>query len=278
MKPFIVMQTDFGKGISTCTMEGVILDIDPELRIFHGNHEIQPFNTYEASFSLFYYVQFWAPGTIFISVCDPGAGTSRRPCVAKLKNGSYVVTPDNGALTHMVRHIGVEAVRLIDESCHRLKSTLKVDIFHGRDLFAVVAAKLASGIINFEGVGVEYPVSEIVLHKQTRVTVDDGLITGMLETADRRFGLICTNIPIEIFEKQGINYGDMLETAIYHRNIVVYSDTIPFARSFGHVNEGDALVMISETQQVQVARNLKNMSVEYGLGTGPDWKITFKKK
>ena len=277
MKPFIVMQTDFGRGISISTMEGVILDIDPELRIFHANHEIQQFNTYEASFSLFYYVQFWTPGTVFISVCDPGVGTSRRPCVAKLKNGSYVVTPDNGALTHMVRHIGVEEVRIVDERSHRLPSTLKVNIFHGRDLFAVVAAKLASGIITFEGVGVEYPVSEIVLHKQTRVTVEDGLIKGMLETADRRFGLICTNIPIEVFEKQGINYGDKLETVILHRDIEIYSDTIPFARSFGHVSEGDALAMVSETQTVQIAKNLRNMSVQYALGTGPEWTITFRK-
>jgi hypothetical protein len=277
MKSFIVMQTDFGNGVSVCTMEGVILNIDPELRIFNGNHNIKQFNTYEASFSLFYSVPFWVDGTVFVSVVDPGVGTSRRPCVAKLKNGSYVITPDNGSLTHMVKHIGVDEVRIIDEKRHRLASTLKVSIFHGRDLFACVAGKLASGLICFEEVGEKYPVSEIILHRQLPVAVESGTVSGMLETADRRFGLICTNIPVEIFEQQNIVHGDRLETVITNMNGEIYRDVITYAPSFGHVAEGEALVMVGETQQIQIAKNLHNMSVEYDLGTGPDWAISFHK-
>jgi len=277
MKPFIVMQTDFGNGISTGTMKGVILGIDPELRIFDNSHDIRQFDTYEASFALFYTVPFWSPGTVFISVVDPGVGTGRRACAAKLMNGSYVITPDNGSLTHMVKYIGVQAVRVIDESRHRLASTRKVNIFHGRDLFAVCAGKLASGLISFEEVGEEYPISEIILHRQLPVTVDNGRIFGMLETADRHFGLICTNIPVEVFEKQGFTCGDRLETVVTHKGGEVYRGVIAYAKSFGHVPEGEALVMVGETQQMQIGKNLRNMSVEYGLGTGPDWAISFRK-
>ncbi len=277
MKPFVVMQTDFEKGVSTCTMEGVILGLCPELRVFDNTHAIRPFDTWEASFALFYVVDFWAPGTVFISVVDPGVGTPRRACVAKLKNGSYVVTPDNGSLTHMKRHVGIAEVREIDESLHRLPSTRKVNIFHGRDLFAYCAGKLAAGIISYEEVGPAYPVDEVIAHEETPVLAENGRVSGMLETADRHFGLICTNIPVAAFEAQGIAYGDRLDAVIQHEGREVFHEAIPYERSFGHVARGQALVMISETQQMQLAKNLENMSEEYGLGTGPEWTVSFTK-
>ena len=85
MKPAIVMQTDFSKDISTCTMEGVCMKVDPELRIFDSTHNIPNFSTYTASASLAFIVDYWPEGTVFVSVVDPGVGTSRRACVAKLK-------------------------------------------------------------------------------------------------------------------------------------------------------------------------------------------------
>ena len=100
-KPAIVMQTDFTKDISTCTMEGVCMMVDPTLRTFDSTHNIPSFSTYAASCALAFIVDYWPAGTVFVSVVDPGVGTSRKACVALLKNGSYVVTPDNGSLTHM---------------------------------------------------------------------------------------------------------------------------------------------------------------------------------
>ena len=164
-KAAVVMQTDFTKDISVCTMQGVCMMVDPELRVFDNTHEIKNFDTYQASTALSYVVDFWPAGTVFVSVVDPGVGTDRRACVAKLKNGSYVVTPDNGTLTHVNQYVGIEEVRVIDEERNRLKSTEKCHIFHGRDLFAYCAAKLAAGIITYEEVGEAYPVEEIVEHE-----------------------------------------------------------------------------------------------------------------
>ena len=164
-KAAIVMQTDFTKDISVCTMQGVCMMVDPTLRVFDNTHDIKSFDTYQASTCLSYVVDFWPAGTVFVSVVDPGVGTDRRACVAKLKNGSYVITPDNGTLTHVAKYIGVEAVRVINEEAHRLKTTAQCNIFHGRDVFAYCAAKLAAGIITYEEVGPEYPIEEIVLHE-----------------------------------------------------------------------------------------------------------------
>ena len=276
-KAAVVMQTDFTKDISVCTMQGVCMMVDPELRVFDSTHEINPFDTYQASTSLSFVVDFWPTGTVFVSVVDPGVGTSRRACVAKLKNGSYVVTPDNGTLTHVKNYTGIEEVRIIDESRHRLKQTAKCNIFHGRDVFAYCAAKLAAGVITFEEVGEKYPVEEIIEHKISPCKVTDGVIEGMMETADYHFGLLCSNIPAEVFEEQDINYGDVVSVEIFNQEEKVYNEKVPFVPSFGSVDEGSPLLMISETLQIQIAINCENMYEKYGIKAGPDWKMVIKK-
>lgn len=278
-KPAIVMQTDFTKDISVCTMQGVCMMVDPELRVFDSTHEIKSFDTYQASTSLSFVIDFWPAGTVFVSVVDPGVGTSRRACVAKLSNGSYVVTPDNGSLTHVKKYFGIDEVRVIDENVNRLKKTEKCNIFHGRDLFAYCAARLAAGVITYEEVGEAYPVEEIVEHEIIPYKVEDGCISGMIDTADYHFGLICSNIPAEVFEEEGIGYGDWMDVQILKKGqeAPVYSKKVPFQPSFGAVAVGEPLLMVSETLQIQIAINSRNMSDQYGIQVGPEWIMKMKK-
>ena len=141
--------------------------VDRELEIMDGTHELPQYDTWSASYRLYQSLPFWPEGTIYVSVVDPGVGTSRRACVAKTKDGHYVVSPDNGSLTHVKRFIGIEAVREIDESVNRLrgKGTEEVAIFHGRDLFGLYCGPgLPAGSLILKAVGPEYPVEEIVEH------------------------------------------------------------------------------------------------------------------
>lgn len=278
-KPAIVMQTDFTKDISVCTMQGVCKMVDPELEVFDNTHDIRSFDTYHASISLDFVVDFWPEGTIFVSVVDPGVGTDRRACVAKLKNGCYVVTPDNGSLTHVKQRVGIEEIRVIDEERNRLKKTEKCNIFHGRDLFAYCGARLAAGIISYEEVGEEYSLDEIVEHRLIPYAVKDGKITGMIDSADFHFGLVCSNVPAEAFEAQSISYGDVVRVLIRNQSTgqVSYEGNVPFCPSFGSVEVGEPLLMISETIQIQIAVNCNNMTKLYDLGIGPDWYIEFEK-
>ena len=207
MKSLMVMQTDFGFG-GGCAMRGTCLKVDPELEVFDGNHQIPKFNVASAARNLMMMVPYWPSGTVFVSVVDPGVGTSRRASVAKLKNGSYVVSPDNGSLSRLLTLPGIEAIRVIDETRNRLKGTEKTSIFHGRDLFAYCGARLASGIIDFEGVGEEYPVSEIVRLKADSYHQEDGLVSGYFFDWMQSFGNMETNIPIEAGEKAGFKTGD----------------------------------------------------------------------
>lgn len=278
MNSAIVMQTDFTKDTAdVCTMHGVCMMVDPTLRIFDNTHSIPSFDTYQASLDLKYVVDFWPEGTVFVSVVDPTVGTARRACVAKLKNGSYVVTPDNGSLTHLKKYVGIDEVRVIDERVNRLPSTKKVSIFHGRDLFAYCAAKLAAGKITFEEVGESYSVDEIIVHDLVEPYEENGKMFGMISTADDHFGLICSNIPCETFEEKGIKNGDILEVEIWNNESLIYNGEVPLQPSFGYVNVGDPVIVISETQHMEIAINRGNMTKIYGVGCGPNWLISFKK-
>jgi S-adenosylmethionine hydrolase len=145
-KPILVFQTDFTyKEGAVCSMYGVVKSVDRSLEIFDGTHEIPHFDTWSASYRLYQSMRFWPKGTIFVSVVDPGVGTARRACVAKTKDGYYIVTPDNGTLSHIKHYVGIAEVREIDETVNRLKSTEGTSVFHGRDLFGYCAARLASG-------------------------------------------------------------------------------------------------------------------------------------
>ena len=159
-KPMLVFQTDFTyKEGAVCAMYGVVKSVDRTLEIIDGTHELPQYDTWSASYRLYQSMKFWPEGTIFVSVVDPGVGTSRKACVARTKDGYYIVTPDNGSLTHIKKYVGIEEVREIDETINRLhgKGTEGVAIFHGRDLFGYCAARLASGMITYEQVGKEYP-------------------------------------------------------------------------------------------------------------------------
>lgn len=279
MKSAIVMQTDFTMDTSAvCTMYGVCQMVDPELKIFNNTHAIPQFDIFTASCSLDYVVDFWPEGTVFVSVVDPGVGTDRKACVAKLKNGQYIVTPDNGTLTHVAEKVGIEEIREIDETINRWTSTKACSIFHGRDLFAYCAARLASGMITWEEVGKAYSLEEMVMLSLVKpVCAEDGTVSGMIQSAGEHFGLVSSNIPYQMLEETGVALGDVVEVRICCNGKEKYYGAAPYCKSFGYVEEGDPVVMVSESLTVQIALNLQNLVKLYGIGQGTDWTITFKK-
>lgn len=277
-KPILVFQTDFTyKEGAVSAMYGVVKTVDRELEIFDGTHEIPQYDTWSASYRLLQSLPFWPKGTIYVSVVDPGVGTARRACVAKTANGYYVVTPDNGALTHIHKEFGILEVREIDETVNRLQSTRGVAIFHGRDLFGYTAARLASGIIDFEGVGPAYPVDEIVLHPILEPTVEDGLIRGIFEIDDPNFGNLWSNVPLEDFNRAGFRYGDTVHTTVLHGDEVVFERDVPFHKSFGFAKKGEPMLYNNELMKVAMAVTQGSLAQEYGISFGSDWIVEFRK-
>lgn len=280
MKPILVFQTDFTyKEGAVSSMYGVVKTVDRELEIMDGTHELPQYDTWSASYRLYQSLQFWPEGTIYVSVVDPGVGTSRRACVAKTVDGYYIVTPDNGSLTHVKRLIGIEAVREIDESVNRLrgKGTEGVAIFHGRDLFGYTAARLASGIIDFEGVGPEYPVEEIVEHEMHEPVVEPGKAQGIFEINDPNFGNLWTNIPLKAFQEAGFAYGDHINVTVRHEGEKVFEEKVLFHQSFGFAQKGDPMIYNNEMMKVAMAVSQGSFCDKYNLSYGPKWTIEFTK-
>lgn len=280
MKPILVFQTDFTyKEGAVSSMYGVVKSVDRELEIFDGTHELPQYDTWSASYRLCQSLRFWPEGTIYVSVVDPGVGTARRACVAKVDGGYYVVTPDNGALTHVAREMGVLEVRQIDERVNRLrgKDTEGVAIFHGRDLFGYTAARLASGIIDFAGVGPTYPVEEIVRHEIHEPSASAGRVEGIFEIDDPNFGNLWTNIPTRLFFESGFAYGDMVRVIVFHGDKTVFDESVLFHQSFGFAKQGEPIIYNNELMKIALAVSRGSMKEQYALSYGAGWRVTFQK-
>lgn len=278
MKKMLVFQTDFTyKEGAVAAMYGVVKSVDQDIEIITATHNLPQYDTWSASYRLYQYIDFWPKGTIFVSVVDPGVGTSRTACVAKTKNGYYIVTPDNGTLTHVDKYFGIEEVRKIDESINRLhrEDNGFVSIFHGRDLFGYCGARLASGIISYEEVGPKYDVSNIVRHTIVEPVITDEYIEGMFEINDPNFGNLWSNIPLSVFLNK-FKIGDKVHTIIYHKDEIVFDDKIPYYDSFGKAPSHSVMIYNNEINKMGLAMVVDNLCQKYNLSYGEDYKVVFR--
>ena len=273
MKP-LVFQSDFGLvDGAVSAMYGVAYSVVPDLKIHDLTHDITPFNIWEASYRLIQTINYWPEGTVFVSVVDPGVGSDRKSVVARTCSGRYIVTPDNGTLTHVLRAIGIASVREIDEHINRLPRSGESYTFHGRDVYAFTGARLAGGIIDFEGVGPELPVESLCSLPIVEPYLDGDAACGTIDVLDVRFGSLWTNIPRSLFLETGIRYGDRVSITIENDTRCVYRNIIQFAKSFADVYVGEALVYVNSLDCMAVAINQGSFARAYNVGTGNSWRI-----
>ena len=273
MKP-LVFQTDFGLvDGAVSAMYGVAYTVMPDLKIHDLTHDITPYNIWEASYRLIQTIRYWPEGTVFVSVVDPGVGSDRKSVVVKTKSGRYIVTPDNGTLTHVIRADGIAAVREIDEHINRLPRSGESYTFYGRDVYAFTGARLAAGIIDFEGVGRELPVEDLVSLPIVEPYLDGKAVCGTIDVLDVRFGSLWTNIPRTLFLQTGAQYGDRISITIENDTRCVYRNIIQFGKSFEDVYVGEALTYVNSLDCVAVAINQGSFARAYNVGTGNSWRV-----
>ena len=200
----LVIQTDFGlKDGAVSAMKGVAFGVDRTLPLYDLTHEIRPTTSGKPPTASIRPCSNWPKGTVFVSVVDPGVDTDRHSVVLKTKSGHYIVTPDNGTLTLVAEHFGIEAVRQIDEKRNRLKGSEKSYTFHGRDVYAYTGARLASGAIIYEQVGPLLPADVVKIPYQPAVTEKDGTLKGTIPILDVQYGNVWTNIDDVLLTGQG---------------------------------------------------------------------------
>ncbi|MET3875860.1 S-adenosyl-l-methionine hydroxide adenosyltransferase family protein [Chitinophaga sp. OAE865] len=269
----VVFQSDFGlKDGAVSAMKGVANGVSTDLKLYDLTHEIPAYNIWEAAYRLEQTVPYWPKGTVFVSVVDPGVGTSRKSVVLKTNNGHFVVTPDNGTLTLIAASEGIAAIREINEAVNRRKDSQKSYTFHGRDVYAYTGARLASGAITFEEVGPLLP-SEVVKIPYQAAVLEGGKLKGNISVLDVQYGNIWTNISADLLNQLHPQYGDILQVTFFHNGKKVHQTAAPYSQTFGAVPEGKPLGYLNSLMQLSFALNMGNFAAAYHIGSGSEWSV-----
>ncbi len=269
----VVIQADFGGAV----MPGVVFAVDKDIPIFNVQPLIELYNIDAAARNLVYTAPVWPKGTVFVSVVDPGVGTQRKSVVLQTKNGQFFVSPDNGTLALVAAEFGIEAVREIDEKVNRRPGTEWSHTFHGRDVYAYTAGRLAAGVITYEQVG---PLLEpkVVTLDYPKPVIEHGTATGMIDISRGHLGNTACLIDRHTFEKLGIKEGEPVVVTIRQAGKVVWEETVPYAHTFGDVPVGRNLMFINSSGYVSMAVNQGNFANKYNIDSGRDWSLSVRKK
>jgi len=255
--PTIVFMTDFGTANDAVALcKAVMLSIVPDARIMDITHQVTPFQIEEGARLLEAVSAYYPAGTVFVTVVDPGVGTSRKAVVVKSKKGQYFVLPDNGLITPVLDRDGLDTAREITNQSWMIQAPIS-STFHGRDIFSPAGAHLAAGW-DFNLVGPV--VQELVrLNPKLSTTTDKG-IEGLIIALDDPFGSLVSNIPGGEFKKLGYALGDKIRIEINKKPV-----TLPYAKTFMDVPVGDILLFIDSRDRVSIAINQGNYSKKSGV-------------
>jgi len=273
----LVLQSDFGTADgAVAAMKGVAVAVSPELPIYDLTHEIPPYNVWEAALRLEQTAVYWPPGTVFVSVVDPGVGSERLSVVLKTRSGHYFVTPDNGTLTFIADSLGVDAVREIDEAVNRRKDSAQSYTFHGRDVYAFTGARLAAGQITFEQVGRDLGTAVTRIPHQA-AAYESGIVLGGIPILDVQYGNVWTNIDRATFQQLGIAIGEVLSVRIFSGDAEVAALEVPYHNTFSGVPIGQPLLYLNSLDNVALALNQGSFAEHFKVSSGPGWRVELRK-
>lgn len=273
----LVFQSDFGlKDGAVSAMKGVAMGVSPDIKLYDVTHEIPAYNIWEAAYRLVQTAPYWPAGTVFVSVVDPGVGTTRKSVVLITKSGHYFVTPDNGTLTLIAEQLGIQEIREIDEVNNRRKNSNESYTFHGRDVYAFTGARLASGTITFDKVGPKL-ANEVVSIPYQKATFSGGKVKGGIPVLDVQYGNVWTNIDKTIFGKLDFKVGDNIKVLIENNQQKVYEGIVKYVNTFGDVKEGEDVGYFNSLLFFSLGINMGSFSEKYKIFSGGEWRIELMK-
>jgi S-adenosyl-L-methionine hydrolase (adenosine-forming) len=262
MSQIITLTTDFGlRDHYVSAMKAVILGISPGVRLVDISHQIPPQDVMAGAWVVKNAAPYFPEGTIHLVVVDPGVGTERIPVALQLGE-QFFVGPDNGVFSLIAENNDYTACRLTDPSYWRENAS---NTFHGRDIFAPVAAHLANGV-NLEKFG--DAVEKLVTYRWATPISDKDGIQGWIVHIDR-FGNLISNIPEELIQK--LNLTGRLK--IYVGNTILHQ----LVKSYGFVEDGEPAAYIGSSGMLEVAINKGNASEMLGVHKGAQISIVLQK-
>lgn len=262
--PIITLTTDFGiSDAYVGTMKGVMLGIAPDAQMVDLTHDVAPQDVEQAAFVLYTAWRFFPPHAVHLVVVDPGVGSARRAIALRTAHGRFV-GPDNGVFSYVVALDPAEvAVELTREEYHLRRAS---ETFHGRDIFAPVAAHLATGVPIIEfGPSVSDPVT----FPPPRLRIGPRVVLGEVLHIDH-FGNAITSIGRLFWTPEGLSLKPAFERGNAAR-VCIPADRASVQtgehllrgvhRTYSEVDAGHALAVVGSTRHLEIA-------VREGSGAG----------
>jgi hypothetical protein len=252
VRPIITLLTDFGTADGyVAEMKGVLLSHAPEATLVDVSHEVAPQDVEGARLALARYWRRFPPGTVHVCVVDPGVGTARA-ALAVESHDRLLLGPDNGLLSPALLFQGTRVVSL----------PVPVGVaptFHGRDVFAPAAARLATGAA-LDDLG--HPAADPIVRRTPEARrLPDGSIEGTVITVDR-FGNAVTNLLASGAVAQGA--GAAVEVA---------GRALPVRRVYADAAPGEALVLPGSNGLLEIAVRDGNAAVRLALARGTQVRL-----
>ena len=257
----ITLLTDFGQeSFFPAAMKGVILGLCPEATIVDITHAVAEHDILAGGFALYATYRYFPPGTIHCAVVDPGVG-SERAIVAAEMHGHIFLAPDNGLLSFLLKLATPDRLFSVENRQYWNKEVSPT--FHGRDIFAPLAARLACGL-PLEKVGP--PRQTLMRLAISSPEVTAGGIIGEIVSVDR-FGNLVTNIQEELLPPEAEERA--------RASVRISGRTITGIRkTYADVALGQLVVYVGSTGLVEIGRNRGSARDVLGAGVGHRLKIS----
>ncbi len=254
MPNIYTLTTDFGPGEYVGALKGALLSIDPDATIVDLENSVRPQDIRHGAYVLLTAAPHF-PFAVHIGVVDPGVGTSRRALVV-VAEGALLVGPDNGLLIPAARKLGLKEVREITN--RKLMAQDVSSTFHGRDVFAPVAAHLMTGTkVKDVGPAIrDFVDLDFGAPKSSKDGFEGNVITN------DRFGNVITNLPRSLVEKRW-KIGSRV-----HLSLGGYEADLPLLPTYGEVERGDFLATFSSSGFLEIARREGNAAFQLHISPG----------
>lgn len=273
-RPVIGFLTDFGLDGAAATCRAVMLSICRDAQIIDIAHTIRKYAIRDGAFLLRFSLPY-APVGVHVGVVDPGVGTGRRPIAIRTGRGDVLVGPDNGLLVPPAEALGgaIEARELANRD---LWLPVTTSTFHGRDIFAPVAAHLAAGDAPFEEVGPVVPLDTLVRLPEPEASVSDATIETVVTYVDSFGNIRLAGGRDDLDRAFGAELTDGLPLLVAFGDGAGPREPTRYAATFGAVERGASLVYVDSLGNLAMADNQGNLARR--LGIEPDTTVRIDRR
>jgi len=255
--PIITLTTDYGTSDHLVgTLKGVLLKIHPDTQIVDISHSVVPYDVLDGALCIGAAYRYFPARTVHMVIVDPGVGSARRPILVSANN-QYFIAPDNGVLSMVYERENPVVVRHITSEHYFLRPVSET--FHGRDVFAPVAAWLTK---NWQAEAFGEIVEDHVRFALPRPKIQDGALRGAVLRVDH-FGNLMTNFVLEDLPEAKRQLGAITMT-------VGGKPVKQLAANFAQGSAGEPVAIVGSSGFIEIAVNKGNAARALGVNRGAE--------